>query len=45
VRERAVTGGESAGDRTAGREEGEKEPVRGMRAGETKIGPRNDPDD
>jgi hypothetical protein len=41
-RERAVTGEDSSGDRTAGREEGPKEPVRGMRVGETEVGPTND---
>jgi hypothetical protein len=44
-RERAVTGEASSGDRSAGRDAGPKEPVRGMRVGETKIGPTNDPND
>jgi hypothetical protein len=44
-RERAVTGEVSSGDRTAGRSAAPKEPVRGMRVGETKIGSTNDPND
>ena len=44
-RERAVTGDAGGGDRTAGREEGPKEPVRRARVGETKPGPTNDSND